>query len=293
MIKHIRNKSYQHEYLEALNSRTQLPFSQQQYFLNLKKGHEGEKQFDDIVDQYIDEKSLIIKDLLISHNGSTAQIDTLIVSGRTFYLYEIKNYEGEYLKLPGQLKKLKGQELICPSIQLERTKKVLQQMLKQWTENFEIKAFVVFIHPSFLLYEADPSDPFIFLGQLRQHLSDLKKNQSKVSKECSTIVNKLTSEQISDRRFRETSQDYLYEEMKKGTTCRECRSFTLKLTQRQGRCTNCGYVSSINDILSDHVDEITMLFPNKKLSPAVIHDWLKGQITVRRIRTYLRQNSPH
>ncbi|MDZ7835169.1 MAG: nuclease-related domain-containing protein [Alkalibacterium sp.] len=49
----------------------------------------------------------VIKDLRIAYNGSASQIDALIAFGNTITLYEVKNYEGEYIQLPGQFRKLK------------------------------------------------------------------------------------------------------------------------------------------------------------------------------------------
>ncbi|MER2064668.1 MAG: nuclease-related domain-containing protein [Alkalibacterium sp.] len=43
---------------------------------------------------------------MITFNGSTAQLDALILNGNNFYLYEVKNYEGEYEQHDGQFKRL-------------------------------------------------------------------------------------------------------------------------------------------------------------------------------------------
>lgn len=185
MKKVTRKKSYQLRYIKALGARTQLPYSQQQYVLNLKKGYEGEKRFDDLIAEHFMDGVTVLTDLLVSVNGSTAQIDALIVLEDIFYLYEVKNYEGEYQKLPGQFRKLSGQEFICPSLQLLRTKKVLQQILSQWNEMYEIRPYVLFVNPGFTLFDAKISDPFILPTQISKHLGQLSKKKIALSKNCS------------------------------------------------------------------------------------------------------------
>src|SRR5699024_8240827 len=74
--------------LTALNKRMELHHEEKQYLLNLEKGFEGEKQFDRLVEQLTCE-GLVLNDLLLTINGTTCQIDSLIVTANTLYLYEI------------------------------------------------------------------------------------------------------------------------------------------------------------------------------------------------------------
>ncbi|MFO8068447.1 MAG: nuclease-related domain-containing protein [Alkalibacterium sp.] len=290
MEKIVRQKSYQLQYLESLNTRIQLAYTQQQYLLNLKKGYEGEKQFDERIEEYFRNEVTVMSDLLVSYNGSTAQIDTLLAIGETFYLYEIKNYEGEYQKLPGQLRKLNGQEFICPSIQLNRAKKVLEQIINQWDEAIEIKPYVVFTNPSFTLFDAKISDPFILPTQINKHLEKLKNRNTKLSKAPVNIVNKLQSEQLSNERYRDTSHEFKYEDMKKGITCRDCQSYNVHLSQRQAICKECGVVQSIDNVISNHIKEISRLFPDMTITTSLVNDWVNNRVSVRRIRSYVKEN---
>ncbi|OJF94317.1 nuclease-related domain-containing protein [Alkalibacterium sp. 20] len=290
MEKSARKKSYQLQYLESLNARTKSPYSQQQYLLNLKKGYEGEQQFDERIEEYFEDDVTVINDLLVSYNGSTAQIDTLLVIGDTFYLYEIKNYEGEFQKLPGQFRKLNGQEFICPSVQLNRTKKVLEQMTSQWNETVEIKPYVLFINASFTLFDANITDPFILPTQINRHLKKLKNRNTKLSKAQVNIVNKLKSEQISNERYKETSHEFRYEDFRKGIICSDCQSFNVHLSQRQASCQECGGIYSIDKVILNHIKEIDRLFPDVPITTLLINDWVDDRVSVRRIRSYLKEN---
>lgn len=285
-----RKKSDQLKILESMNSRTQLSRSEEQYLLNLKKGFEGEELFDKLIDEHLGKEVIVIKDRLISCNGSTAQIDALIATGNTFYLYEVKNYEGEYMQLSGQFRRLKGQEFICPSIQLSRTEKVLQQLLNQWTESPEIRSFVIFVNPAFTLYDAKISNPFILPAQIKGHFEKLKNGQTQPSKSIMRIVNKLQHESTSGDKYRGTPQHYAYDEMRKGLLCSDCYSFNLKLSQRQAVCRDCGRKWKNDTLLLNHIDEVSLLFPEMKITTSLVYNWIDGKMIKRRIGRLLKNH---
>jgi len=290
MDRPLRNKSAQLKILESLDARTPLSYAQQQYLLNLKKGYQGEWCFDELIDHYFGNDVTVIKDLRIAYNGSAAQIDALIAFGNTITLYEVKNYEGEYIQLPGQFRKLKGQESICPSVQLNRTKKVLEQIVNQWSRTIEIRCFVIFVNPAFILYDAEVGSPFIFPPQIASHFETLSKNQIETTKECINIMNKLKSESQSGEKYRGTPPKYTWEDMRKGSICRECRSFSLSLTQRRATCQDCKNKCSIDKLIFEHIKEMSLLFPEAKLTTAALHEWMGGNVRERKIRNYLKEN---
>lgn len=283
-----RKKSDQLKILESINSRTQLSHQQEQYLLNLKKGFEGEVLFDKLIDKHLGTEAIVLKDRMISCNGSTAQIDALIATGNALYLYEVKNYEGEYIQLSGQFRRLKGQEFICPSVQLNRTEKVLQQLLNQWTESPEIRSFVIFVNPAFTLYDAKISNPFILPPQITGHFEELKNSQIQPSKNIMRIVNKLQHESTSGDKYRGTPQHYAYHELRKGLLCSSCHSFNLKLTQRQAVCRDCGRKNKNDTLLLNHIDELSLLFPEMKITTSLVYDWIDGKMIKRRVGRLLK-----
>ncbi|MRG88347.1 nuclease-related domain-containing protein [Salinibacillus xinjiangensis] len=81
--------------LRLLNSRMELSTKEKQHYLYLQKGYKGEKIFADRLESLPCEK-VIIHDLLLEHNHTVFQIDTLLFSQNKIYLFEVKNYEGDY-----------------------------------------------------------------------------------------------------------------------------------------------------------------------------------------------------
>ena len=80
---------------EILLTRTKISKDAYYYFLNLKKGFDGESLFDEYTKQFkIDH--LFLNDLQLEIRNSSFQIDALMISTKVLVLYEIKNFEGLY-----------------------------------------------------------------------------------------------------------------------------------------------------------------------------------------------------
>ncbi|WP_062108215.1 nuclease-related domain-containing protein [Bacillus niameyensis] len=159
-----REKSLELQTLEELHVRMDLSMSDKQHLLNLQKGFEGEVLFDRHLEK-MEGNSLILRDLLLKINGRTIQIDTLPILYNTIHLFEVKNFEGNYLYDDGKMFKFPKHEIINPLNQLERIETHFRQLLKNLGFHFEVKASVVFVNPTFTLYQAPLTHPLFI--QLR------------------------------------------------------------------------------------------------------------------------------
>lgn len=91
----VRKKSAELQLMESLSYRLKLVEKDQQHYLNLKKGYEGEVMFDSLTEK-LNCDCLILNDLLFQINNTTFQIDTLIIISDSVYLYEVKNFDGDF-----------------------------------------------------------------------------------------------------------------------------------------------------------------------------------------------------
>ena len=66
-----------------------------QNYINLEKGYEGERNFEVLLEHHLSE-GLILNDLLLEKNNTLFQIDSLLISQNSIYLFEVKNYEGDF-----------------------------------------------------------------------------------------------------------------------------------------------------------------------------------------------------
>lgn len=94
IIKH-RDEPVDLKLLRYLDLRMNVSEKEKKNYLNLEKGFQGELQFDVWLEKLSGDK-LILNDLLLETNNTTFQIDTLLVSQDTVYLFEVKNYQGDF-----------------------------------------------------------------------------------------------------------------------------------------------------------------------------------------------------
>lgn len=167
--------------LTYLEKRTQLRQDSRKQLINLEKGILGEEFFDSLVKKYLNSDVLVLHDLLLIHNGSTFQIDSLLISSTKVFLYEIKNYQGNYTNEQGHFMTASGKEINNPSTQLKRTETLLRKLLLDLDFDFDVEGYTVFTNPSFYLYQAVKTDPFIFSPQFENHFREVN-NQSKTLK---------------------------------------------------------------------------------------------------------------
>src|SRR5690625_5694810 len=90
-----RKKPYELKVLEYLDTRMLLSRKERQYYFSLKKGYEGEVLFDSLTEK-LQCECFILNDLLLNSNNNTFQIDSLIITSDTIYLFEVKNHAGDY-----------------------------------------------------------------------------------------------------------------------------------------------------------------------------------------------------
>ena len=160
--------------MESLEKRGTLSAKQKQYLYHLQKGFEGEQLFDHMTDQ-LNDNYLILNDFFLQPKLSNAfQIDSIILTGRTLYLYEIKNYSGEYFYGEEMLLKVPNFKVSNPLIQVQNTKNKLAIFLKELRYEIEIKAYVAYVHPEFTLFNAPKHDAILLPSQLKNHFEDRK-----------------------------------------------------------------------------------------------------------------------
>ena len=75
--------------LSYLIKRKNLSSKEKLHYLNLEKGYEGESKVAAWLENLTSEW-IILYGLLLENNGSLFQIDTLLISQNTIYLFEVK-----------------------------------------------------------------------------------------------------------------------------------------------------------------------------------------------------------
>ncbi len=290
MLVKSRTRSTEMQFYLALGARMTLLEQEKQYLWNMEKGYEGECMFD-VMTEKVDGHHLVVNDLLLKHNNTTFQIDSLIITPRNAYLFEVKNFEGDYIYDASSdhmyfKSHSKPVEITNPLTQLNRCNSLLRQLLNNYEFNIPILASVVFINSEFTLYQSPPDKPFIHPTQINRYLKGLQTDASfKLNSMHTSLAEKLTSLHIADSPFKNLPE-YSYDQVRKGLVCASCVSLSVFVEGRSARCVRCQRVETLEEVVLRHVGEFRMLFPDRPVSTKNIHEWckeIKSPKTIRRI----------
>lgn len=274
-----RKKSELLRGLDSLNSRFNLPIEVYRYYQALKSGLEGEMIFDSLIEESVKSEGIILNDLLLSVNGSTIQIDSLLLTPEMIYLYEIKNYRGSYVLESDHYRKVDGFEIPNPKNQLNKTLALMSQLFKQWNVTTPLSGAVIFINSCFTLYGAVPDEQIVLPSQLAAYVVGLNRQKNRIPHPIRMLANRLIEHHQHEAPYQKKLPLYEWDELKKGLTCGSCRSFDLKLTQRSCLCNDCLNLTSRQENFLNNVEELKILYPNEKLTTVLVYNWLGGQVT--------------
>jgi ribosomal protein S27AE len=288
MFLKLRYKSKELKILTALNSRGDLPEKDKKHYWSLLKGFEGELQFDHRIVS-LETETIVLADLLLEVNGSLFQIDSLVIFQDTIYLFEVKNYEGDYYYDGEKLRTINGKEVNDPLLQLKRSESLLRQLLNTLGCNFTLKTSVIFIHPEFALFQAPKDEPIILPTQMNRFMKKLNNNNSKISVRNTKLAEKLMSLHLPKSPM-ERNYEYDYAMLRKGVFCAGCGGVLAAHQRAKLICPTCGKSELIETAILRNIEEFRLLFPTKKITTTTIHEWCGFVISQRIIRRILLKN---
>lgn len=274
-------------YLHLRNSLS--PENSQRYDI-LQKGYEGEMKFYNHVTS-TNTKGYFRFDFLFSSNGTDFQIDSLAIDEQSITLFEIKYYSGDFIYENDQWYLASNkQEIRNPLIQLQRSEFLLRHLLRDTYPNLTIKAYLVFVHEEFMLYQAPLGIPAILPNQLNRFLNSISSPKKHISKHVSNVANHLSSLHISESAYAKKPK-YTYETIRKGIPCTStCRSFLEKHVQTLLCCPTCGSTVKNDDALFAIIKEFHFLFPERHITTGSIHDWSNYMFSKRKILCFLKKH---
>ncbi|SER83374.1 nuclease-related domain-containing protein [Salipaludibacillus aurantiacus] len=270
-----RVPSYELQVLQSLKPRMYFSETLQKRYNLLVKGFEGEI----LLDRWLHTlalESLVLPDLIFEVNKSCIQIDTLFITPASTYLFEVKNYEGEF-KIEGDKWRTRaGNDIQNPLFQLHRSETIFRQVLQNLNlPPVNLKPLVVFPNPEFTLFNASPDLPVILPTQLPRFFKNIEATPGHLSKNILNISNQLLSQSLTKSPYL-TLPEYTYSQLSKGILCPKCYSRLNKITQRELRCGKCHYSETVREGVFRSVKDFQLLFPEKELTTAGIYEWCGG-----------------
>ncbi|MER2063188.1 MAG: hypothetical protein ABS873_00930, partial [Alkalibacterium sp.] len=197
---------------------------------------------------------------------------------------------GDYTMQSERLLTLSGQEVLNPLAQVNRSLVKLKQLFIQLQFETELTGAAVFVNPSFHLYRADAADAFVFPGQLPNYLRNISQKASHLSKEHRWLAEKLLDLDKRHTPYEKELPTYDFQTMKKQLNCPVCGSQNVKLTQRSSCCRDSQHLSSLDSLCLSTIADLRSLFPDKKLTTALVYEWCGGRIGNKRVRQVLKRH---
>ncbi|MFP7297099.1 nuclease-related domain-containing protein [Neobacillus niacini] len=259
--------------LRILNKREKLTEDDLRYYQNQEKGFQGELQFDKLTEK-LQRDCHILNDLQLDSSKSSFQLDSSLIFQDTLSLFEVKNFEGEYIYGAEYFKTISGRDIQNPLDQLKRSKLLLSNLLQSLGSKLTLEAYVIFINPQFTLFQTPPDLPFVLPTQLDNFMKKLDLKPSRLNQSHKNLADKLISlHQTVPPNIHLPA--YKYETIKKGMTCFGCESFDVTVQGKKVVCLHCGCEEMVSSAILRMVGEYKLLFPERKITTNEIHEWCR------------------
>lgn len=283
-------KSNTQRILEVLHKRTNLTVEQQRALTRQIAGYQGEQQFYQLLKERIRNEPIALYNLQLKINGSECQIDCLLIFQNEVVLFEVKNYEGNFLIEEEKWYTVAEQEIRNPVHQLHRTELLVSQLLNKNNFPLKVSSLLIFINPTFHLYNTPLETPAVFYPQLNRYMEQLQNTPSRLNGSHHRLEKLLTSSHITNSNF-ESIPTYKYSSLKKGVICANCNGWMSEHGKKNMQCSLCSTIEPFEKSLMRNVKEFHMLFPDKKITVPQICDWTNQVISKYRIRLTLKKYS--
>ncbi|WP_263315273.1 nuclease-related domain-containing protein [Bacillus sp. S3] len=226
--------------------------------------------------------------MLLKSNNTTFQIDSLIIQD-VLYLFEIKNYEGDYYFEADNFYSMHETKIQNPLHQLNRCESLLSQLLLKHGYRIRIEAWVVFINPAFTLYQAPKNKPIIYPTQLDFLMNKLNASTMKLNDRHHKIADLLVSLLQTESPYTDLP-NYDFDKIQKGLTCKACHSFSISVHGRKTLCDECGNEEGFEAAVMRSVRELKLLFPDRKITTNDVLNWCEMNVAQARISRILKKN---
>lgn len=271
---------------EALAKRMKLGAGDQYYLLNRDGGFRGECGLDVLTDA-LDSRCLVLNDLQLRHDGSSIQIDTLVICPDKLVVYETKNHKGDHLWGPLTFRKPSGATMENPSFQLKRTMARLEVLLTDLKIVMPIEGFVVFINPEFNLLSDQKIEEYLLHGQIPRHFQNFRVRGA-IGPDQQRLADSLIR-MHNPRFYAEELPAIDYGKLRKELFCLDCGSAVRLDGIKSVYCPVCKKRGRTTKTILYNIEEFRLLFPDAKVTTPRMAEWC-GMDNKDRIYRVLRKN---
>ncbi|WP_170885524.1 nuclease-related domain-containing protein [Bacillus alkalicellulosilyticus] len=273
MIINLRLEPLELTILRSLNERMELPDKEKQSLLTQQKGYQGELQFDEWF-RSLTTVGIYLQNMLFECNQTMFQIDSLFITSNTIYIFEVKNYEGDFFIEGDRWYTLARNEIKNPLLQLNRSENLFRRLLQDIGNTSPVKSYLVFIHPDFQLYQAPLHSPIVFSSQLNRFKRTLESHTSRLTSVYYKLAKKLFALQLSEYPYLRLPR-YDFFSLDKGILCRACNSNETTKHSNLIKCSKCGSSEKEDTAVKRMVEDYKLLFPKERVTTSRVKEWCK------------------
>jgi|SRR5690625_1451077 len=279
-----------HSVLHALKLRKMLSTKDDRRLKLFETGFNGEMQFHALLQEKLTVPHIPIYNLQLESNMSEFQLDCLLIFRNLIHLVEVKNFYGDYIAGDDHWIHAKTKDPVKnPLHQVSRSGMYLNFWLKMNRISLPVIYHVIFMNPSFFLYEATLSMQIILPSQHHSYLKRLQKNYQSLSNQHEQLASKLKASHITQSPH-EYIPEYSYSELQKGIFCNSCLIALPKPRHNYFQCKRCGNREQIAEALFRTIKEFQLMFPEFPLTVNSIIEWTGGVLSKNTIRRCLIKN---
>lgn len=276
--------------MRYLRPRMEFASEDEVYYWTLEKGYQGELEFDRLMVENLPGKRLIVNDLLLQHNQTYFQIDSLLFSQGSLYLFDVKNYDRDVYVEGNKWMTVGGSEINNPLHQLERCEILLRKVVQEnGYRNMTIKSYLIFVNPQFSLYQAPLHQSIVLPTHIPHFMDQLKKQSSITTEKNLKLLRQLIGLHIADSPFSNVPA-YDFKHLQKGITCAKCNKFVAALSDKVVICPHCGNMEGVESAILRSVEELRILFPERSITTDFVYEWSGGVRSKRKVQRILSKN---
>ncbi|HLR15824.1 MAG TPA: nuclease-related domain-containing protein [Bacillota bacterium] len=279
-------KSQSLQALDALKRRGELSQVNQSTFHRLTSGYQGEQLFYNLLKKGLHSHPITLFDVQLNIQGGTCQIDAMLIFQHEILLFEVKNFNGEYVIQDDRWYTLDKKSIRNPLHQLQRTELLLQQYFNSQQVILPVKSYLIFIHPEFTLYNAPHNLPIILPSQLNRFIRQLDNIPCRIGEQHHDISRLLRSNHSQVSPF-EQAIEFTEDTLKTGILCEKCSGTMEEYNLRKVSCPHCSRVEDFAPAIFRGIEDFYYLFPNRQITVKNIYDWLHHSVSKHKIRKTL------
>lgn len=275
---------------DALIPRMNVSSKEKQKREQMYKGFVGEYLFKNLLPKNNTDKAIPLFDLRLEAIEAEFQVDALLICADTIYLFEVKNYTGNYYVHHDKVFSMKTKkEIYDPFLQLDRSTYFFKSFLSSMKINMNVQSYVVFINNQFTLYQAPPHLSMLLPTQVKQFLKKLYANARPIHERHAEMAEMICAKHKEQSSYTRLPK-YEFDVLRRGVFCFWCERKLERRDHFHFICPNCNYVQSYESAILRAIAEFRILFPEKNITPLSITRWCGDHVSIHGVRKVLQRN---